>query len=88
MVNGVYRDMSLRERYKKLKKMYPNSVFIKSGSFYNTYYEYVLIHEIFGYKLINKRVELPRYIINKMVILDSYVVADNFNLRFRDNYLL
>lgn len=68
--------------------MYPNSVvFIKSGSFYNTYYEdAVFMYELFGYKLIDKKVGFPKYIINKMAILDSYVVVDNYSLRVISNY--
>lgn len=44
------------------------------------------MHELFGYKLIDKKVGFPKYIINKMAILDSYVVVDNYSLRVISNY--
>ena len=60
--------MTLRDRYKKLKKKYPNSVvLIKSGSFYNTYEDdAILIHELLGYRLVNKRVGFPIYNLYKI----------------------
>ena len=74
--------MTLRDRYKKLKKKYPNSVvLIKSGSFYNTYEDdAILIHELLGYRLVNKRVGFPIYNLFKINVLQNYVLVDNYAL--------
>ena len=74
--------MTLSDRYKKLKKKYPNSVvLIKSGSFYNTYEDdAILIHELLGYRLVNKRVGFPIYNLYKINVLQNYVLVDNYAL--------
>ena len=74
--------MTFRDRYKKLKKKYPNSVvLIKSGSFYNTYEDdAILIHELLGYRLVNKRVGFPIYNLYKINVLQNYVLVDNYTL--------
>ena len=74
--------MTFRDRYKKLKKKYPNSVvLIKSGSFYNTYEDdAILIHELLGYRLVNKRVGFPIYNLYKINVLQNYVLVDNYAL--------
>lgn len=74
--------MTLRDRYKKLKKKYPNGVvLIKSGSFYNTYEDdAILIHELLGYRLVNKRVGFPIYNLYKINVLQNYVLVDNYAL--------
>ena len=74
--------MTLRDRYKKLKKKYPNSVvLIKSGSFYNTYEDdAILIHELLGYRLVNKRVGFPNYNLYKINVIQNYVLVDNYTL--------
>ena len=60
--------MTLVDRYIKLKEKYPDYIiFIKSGNFYNTYFDdAILISCLCNYKIVNNKICFPCSNLNKV----------------------
>ena len=59
----------MKEKYYRVKGMYKDYiVFVKSGSFWNTFYaDAFIVHHLTGYLLKNNRVGFPSKVLNKVL---------------------